>query len=87
MLTPSAANPRYGLGWWLNPGPEPDDHDGRVHPGPIPGAPRDLVMAAGAGDQRLYVIPSRGLVVARFGEEERFEDRAFLTRLFGASHR
>jgi hypothetical protein len=27
--------------------------------------PRDLVMAAGAGDQRLYVIASRKLVVVR----------------------
>ena len=27
--------------------------------------PRDLVLAAGAGDQRLYVIPSRGLVIVR----------------------
>jgi CubicO group peptidase (beta-lactamase class C family) len=87
MLDPSAANPRYGLGWWLDPGPEPDDDDGRVHPGPIPGAPADLVMAAGAGDQRLYVIPSRGLVVVRFGEEERFQDRAFLTRLFPTTRR
>lgn len=79
MLTPSPANPRYGLGWWLNPGPEDDST------GPLPGVPADLVMAAGAGDQRLYVVPSRGLVVVRFGEEESFEDREFLTRLFRAS--
>jgi CubicO group peptidase (beta-lactamase class C family) len=76
MLTPGPANPHYGLGWWLDPGPE--DPTG----GPIPGVPADLVMAAGAGDQRLYVVPSRGLVVVRFGEEERFQDRGFLTRLF-----
>jgi hypothetical protein len=27
--------------------------------------PADLVMAAGAGDQRLYVIPSKQLVIVR----------------------
>ena len=81
MLTPSAANPNYGLGWWLDPGPEEDQS------GPIPGVPEDLVMAAGAGDQRLYVVRSRDLVVVRFGEDESFEDREFLRRLFAAAPR
>ena len=30
-----------------------------------PGVPNDLVMAAGAGKQRLYVVPSMNLVVVR----------------------
>ena len=72
MLAPSPANSRYGLGWWRNPGPELEDH------APLPGVPADLVMAAGAGDQRLFVIPSERLVIVRFGEDERFEDREFL---------
>jgi CubicO group peptidase (beta-lactamase class C family) len=76
MLAPSPANSRYGLGWWRNPGPELEDH------APLPGIPADLVLAAGAGDQRLYVVPSTGLVVVRFGEEERFEDREFLACFF-----
>jgi CubicO group peptidase (beta-lactamase class C family) len=76
MLAPSPANPRYGLGWWRNPGPEPDDLT------PIPGVPTDLVMAAGAGDQRLVVVPSRRVVIVRFGEDERFEDREFLVCAF-----
>jgi CubicO group peptidase (beta-lactamase class C family) len=76
MLAPSPANSRYGLGWWLNPGPELEDH------APLPGIPADLVMAAGAGDQRLFVIPSARLVIVRFGEDERFEDREFLRCMF-----
>ena len=64
---PSAANPGYGLGWWL------------LRPGLVPPAPRsgidvdpdklsrlpDVRMAAGAGDQRLYLIPERDMVVVR----------------------
>lgn len=65
LFTPSAANRAYGLGWWLpNPGSGPtpaatdlDQAGSRI--------PRDLVMAAGAGDQRLYLIPSRKLTVVR----------------------
>ena len=68
----SAANPAYGLGWWLNRAmPEaqrraipqlmvatdvrPDD----------PALPADLFLAAGAGQQRLYVSKAEGLVVVR----------------------
>lgn len=43
--------------------------------------PKDLFMAAGAGKQRLYVIPSMNLVVVRQGRQARFEDREFLLRL------
>ncbi|MCX7586340.1 serine hydrolase domain-containing protein [Phenylobacterium sp. 58.2.17] len=65
LFLPSPANPGYGLGWWL-------PHRGL---GALTAAtdladggetiPRDLVMAAGAGDQRLYVIASRHLVIVR----------------------
>ena len=72
MLAPSPANSRYGLGWWRNPGPELESH------APRPGIPADLVLSAGAGDQRLFVIASDGLVIVRFGEDEGFEDREFL---------
>jgi CubicO group peptidase (beta-lactamase class C family) len=61
------ANPGYGLSWWL------------LRPGLIPPAPgagvdgsigpelarEDIVMAAGAGDQRLYLLRRRNLVVVR----------------------
>ncbi len=49
-----------------------------------PDGPSDLVMAAGAGKQRLYIIPSMELVIVRQGESERgFEDREFLEMLLG----
>ena len=68
----SAANPMYGLSWWLN---RPMDEQLRssirtltmasdLRYG-LPGVPNDLVMAAGAGKQRLYVVPSMKLVVVR----------------------
>lgn len=62
----SAANPRYGLGWWLAP----------------PGTPEDLRYASGAGGQALYVVPSQRAVVVRFGESASFKHDAFLKRLF-----
>jgi CubicO group peptidase (beta-lactamase class C family) len=48
--------------------------------------PSDLVMAAGAGKQRLYLIPSRELVVVRLGPlrgGREFDDVAFLRALLG----
>jgi hypothetical protein len=45
------------------PGPSPT-----VRPGPlVPAAPPDLVAAMGANDNRIYVVPSLGLVVVRQG--------------------
>jgi CubicO group peptidase (beta-lactamase class C family) len=41
----------------------------------------DLFMAAGAGKQRLYIIPSLDLVVVRQGRQSKFDDREFLKRL------
>lgn len=67
LFTGSRVNAAYGITWWLpNPTTSPDvvtaanDFSRRSTE-----VPRDLVMAAGAGDQRLYVIPSRGLTIAR----------------------
>lgn len=47
---------------------------------------RDGAMAAGKGKQRLYVLPTQGLTVVRFGPLEGprgYEDREFLRRLLG----
>jgi CubicO group peptidase (beta-lactamase class C family) len=46
----SAANPRYGLGWWLSPLPEDPD----------------IFYASGSGGQAMYVFPSRRTVVVTF---------------------
>jgi CubicO group peptidase (beta-lactamase class C family) len=67
-FTGTAANPRYGLGWWLAP----------------EGAPRDLFYASGSGGQALYVVPSLDTIVVRFGNGGSFDHAAFLKRLFGA---
>jgi len=45
--------------------------------------PMDIRMAAGAAKQRLYIIPSQGLVIVRQGRMSRFDDREFLSRLLG----
>lgn len=68
----TSANPMYGLTWWLN---RPMNESLRENIRQLtmsadlkygtPGVPNDLVMAAGAGKQRLYVIPSLNLVVVR----------------------
>jgi CubicO group peptidase (beta-lactamase class C family) len=61
------ANPGYGLSWWLL-------REGLVPPGRIQSVDVDptlsqrfgaISMAAGAGDQRLYLLPALNLVVAR----------------------
>jgi CubicO group peptidase (beta-lactamase class C family) len=63
----SAANPGYGVTWWLM-------RPGLVPPGRQAGLDErnvarlgglDVRMAAGAGNQRLYLIPERELVVVR----------------------
>lgn len=65
LFAPSPANPAYGLGWWLphrGLGAVTASTDLAEAGEAIPG---DLVMAAGAGDQRLYVIASHQLVIVR----------------------
>lgn len=88
---PSAANPAYGLTWWLrNPVDAPLVRQSLILRGEWADAanadwlPRDLVAACGAGKQRLYVIPSLKLVIVRQGGLGRgFEDVAFLGKLLG----
>lgn len=63
----SDANPAYGLTWWLPRASDASDPVTRStdiveHAAELP---TDLVVAAGAGDQRLYVIPSRRLTIVR----------------------
>lgn len=72
MVSPSQNyNPAYGFLWWLN-GSTFFKQPGFdiTFPGSIiPTAPADLYMAAGANDQRIYVVPSLDLVVVRQGNE------------------
>jgi len=68
LFTRSPTNPAYGRLWWLN----GSDYTLRAQAGRQEGqlilaAPADLVGALGAFDRRLYVVPSRHLVVVRTG--------------------
>lgn len=70
ITTSQNINPSYGYLWWLNgksnfmvPGGQ------TVYPGPlVPNAPSDMYAAMGAEDQRIYVIPSKNMVVVRMGD-------------------
>jgi CubicO group peptidase (beta-lactamase class C family) len=87
----TAVYPPYGLTLWVNAesapqAPRRSRARPRVPDGPrgaiLDGGPPDLFMAAGAGNQRLYVIPSRGYVIVRFGRRDvTWSDAEFLTRL------
>jgi len=82
MLTGSKVNPSYGLLWWVYSGASavvPGHRKGqefdkkKVFGGVqldrriASSAPLDCVGANGAGDQRLYVVPSQDLVIVRVG--------------------
>lgn len=68
--TSQSINPSYGYLWWLN------GKSGAMIPGGqtyypgtlIPNAPVDMYAAMGAEDQRIYVIPSKKMVVIRMGD-------------------
>ena len=81
------ANPAYGVSFWLNePGINPAGNKVAARAelssnGVDKALAKDLFMAAGVGNQRLYVIRSLDLVVVRQGNFGDFDDREFLGRL------
>jgi len=70
MRPSQALNQSYGYLWWLNGQPQyrlPGttlSFNGDL----IPNAPKDMVAALGKNDQKLYLVPSEGLVVVRMGQ-------------------
>jgi CubicO group peptidase (beta-lactamase class C family) len=70
ITSSQSINPSYGYLWWLNgkssfmvPG------DQTVYQGYlVPNAPADMYAAMGANDQRIYVVPSKKMVIIRMGE-------------------
>ena len=91
LFKPTATNPSYGHLWWLNggayalaAGPAAARTNGQL----IPAAPKDLVAAQGAQDRKLYVVPSRQLIVVRTGQATpdgpRFNENLW-TRLMNAA--
>jgi CubicO group peptidase (beta-lactamase class C family) len=81
MFTPSATNPAYGRLWWLNGSAfTVRALTGRKDGPLVPAAPADMVSALGALDRRLFVVPSRKLIVVRTGAASR--DAAFDQQLW-----
>lgn len=92
---PSRVNPGYGLTWWM---PRP----GMIGPGPRSGVAGEAVslsglgklsMAAGAGNQRLYLLPDQDMVIVRQADGIRqalrggagdWSDQMFLSLVLGA---
>jgi CubicO group peptidase (beta-lactamase class C family) len=76
-LSPQPTNNAYGFLFWRNAGgsyvlPDvegSDEGEGKI----IQSAPRDVFLMAGNGEQRVYVIPSRDMVVVRLGENGSLE--------------
>ena len=91
----TSANPAYGMTWWLNADVPPalreeikQLEDNMTGLDRVPGL-EGMVTAAGGFKQRLYVIPTRRMVVVRFGNSvgKQFDDATFLGLLTGASLR
>jgi CubicO group peptidase (beta-lactamase class C family) len=97
-FTGSAANSMYGLSFWLNAnvaraGADPLSIEGTLGQSRSPEewrrssisnvAPADLIAMVGSGGERCYIVPSRKLVIVRFGKGSNFSDAEFLRRLFG----
>jgi hypothetical protein len=97
----NAAHPAYGFYWWLKRAVPADlaavidannknQYTRQIKP-IIDDAriPADLVMAAGAYGQRLYIIPSRGLTVVRHAPvgTNDLSDVELLGRLLGNAPR
>jgi|EP00945_MAST-04E_sp_MAST-4E-sp1_P001561 CubicO group peptidase (beta-lactamase class C family) len=80
----TALNPAYSFLFWINgqgfhvdpmqifSEKEPERIGGFL----IPSAPKDLVAAMGFGVQRIYIVPSKDLVVVRLGESPSSEAHA-----------
>ena len=63
-------NEAYGYLWWLN--GKSSYHlpqtQLQINGSIIPSAPNDMFMALGKNDQKIYVIPSRKMVIIRMGD-------------------
>lgn len=95
LVKGTTANPAYGMTWWLNVEVTPEMREEvrllQVNWGGMEKVSglEGMVTAAGAFKQRLYVIPSKRMVVVRFGNSvgKQFQDAEFLGLLTGATLR
>lgn len=91
--TGSAANPMYGLGFWLNqnarePSAVERDVEEAIGAALSPSqwassclsrqAPADLIAMVGSRGQRVYIVPSRNEIIVRLGSRPGFRDPEFL---------
>lgn len=71
LFVRTKTNPAYGHLWWLNGSAETVNvgaNSPRREGQFIKTAPADLVAAMGAQDRKLYIVPSRKLVIVRTGQ-------------------
>lgn len=78
LFVRTKTNPAYGHLWWLN-GSDETVNVGLDSPRRagqfIQAAPRDMLAAMGAQDRKLFIVPSRKLIIARTGQTA--PDKAF----------
>jgi CubicO group peptidase (beta-lactamase class C family) len=86
LMSASRLNPSYGLHVWRGDGWQSDRSYGPSHTATVPHekpylAP-DVIFFDGFGGQRVYVVPSRQLVVARVGEVSlTYDDSIIINKL------
>jgi CubicO group peptidase (beta-lactamase class C family) len=81
LFNGTEANKSYGLTFWLK---KASLNDAALATADYSKKPKDLVMAAGLGKQRCYIVPSLELVVVRMGNSERsFQDADLWKKLLG----
>ena len=92
LSTPCPVKSGYGLGFWLRESlahaQEDESQPGAGEPAvaadALAGLPEDVYFSAGLNGQRLYVIPSRGLAIARLAlSGDGWSDVEFLRLLLG----
>ena len=92
----SAANPTYGLTFWLNrEAPQARETDMEkeldlpweradwINACICRSAPADMIACIGSGYQRLFVIPSMQAIIVRLGQDAKFSDAHFLRLVLG----
>jgi len=88
-LRPGDVQPNFGLTFWLNTRTSDTANARRAIARPSAAADEDIdavVMAVGAGNQRLYILRSLNLVVARLGDDDRdWRDPEFLDLIRAAA--
>ena len=80
--TPRAPRGEYGALFWLNAG-SPSDASDRM----MPSVPADTFYARGFQEQRVFIVPSKRLVLVRFGatsDRSAWNDDAFVAGILSA---